>query len=110
MPYSCRTEVMVDPAAMARSRSWMKSSERYVQPLSCVVICVILPPVAHTITNTRVLAVDWSGDALHAERRIWLAEASDPRILVRLANGRNGDGLATWLLDEAAKTPRRVIG
>jgi hypothetical protein len=67
-------------------------------------------PVAYKITNTRVVAVDWSGDARHPERRIWLAEAGDDQHLVRLANGRSPDAVADWLLEEAARTPRLVIG
>ena len=67
-------------------------------------------PVAYKIANTRVLAIDWSGAALHAERRIWLAEARDDQHLVRLENGQRRDDLTTWLLQEAARTPRMVIG
>ena len=57
-----------------------------------------------------MLAIDWSGAALHAERRIWLAEALDDQRLVRLVNGQRREDLASWLLDEAARTPRMVIG
>jgi hypothetical protein len=67
-------------------------------------------PVAYKITNTRVLAIDWSGAALHAERRIWLAEALDDQRLVRLASGQGREDLTGWLLQQAARTPRMVIG
>lgn len=67
-------------------------------------------PVAYKITNTRVLAIDWSGAALHAERRIWLAEALDGQRLARLVSGYSREGVATWLVEEAARTPRMVIG
>ena len=55
MPYACRTELIVSPCAMARSRSSMNSSERYVQPLSLV---TRLRTVYRVLT--RVIAVDWS--------------------------------------------------
>jgi Protein of unknown function (DUF429) len=57
-----------------------------------------------------VVAVDWSGAAVHAERRIWLAEALDGQRLLRLETGRGRDEVAAHLLDEAARTPRLVIG
>jgi hypothetical protein len=57
-----------------------------------------------------VLAVDWSGDALYAERRIWLAEALDTQRLVRLEAGRGRQAVAAHLLEEVARTPRLVIG
>ncbi|MBK8058127.1 MAG: hypothetical protein IPK33_09660 [Gemmatimonadetes bacterium] len=63
----------------------------------------------------RILAVDWSGAATGAARKIWLAECraasggSDMR-LVRLECGRSREGLVAHLLDEVARDPNVVIG
>ena len=57
-----------------------------------------------------MLAVDWSGAAVRAERRIWLAEALDGRRLARLVSDYSRGGLASHLLEEVARTPRMVIG
>ena len=46
----------------------------------------------------KVVAVDWSGDAHLAGRRIWLAEAVEPGCLVRLEAGRDRASIATHLV------------
>jgi hypothetical protein len=59
----------------------------------------------------RVIAVDWSGAAHGAERRIWLAEASPGgQALVRLESGRDRAALVRHVIEESARTPRLVIG
>jgi Protein of unknown function (DUF429) len=68
------------------------------------------PPVAYTITNTRVVAVDWSGAVVGAQHRIWLAEAQDDQRLARLISGYSREELGTCLLEQAARTRRMVIG
>jgi aromatic-L-amino-acid/L-tryptophan decarboxylase len=59
----------------------------------------------------RFLAIDWSGalDAAEQRRRIWVAEAVQGR-LVRLEGGRTRDEVATWLADEARRTPALRVG
>src|SRR5690349_12043593 len=57
----------------------------------------------------RVLAVDWSGAAIGAERTIWLAEARDGRLL-RLEDGRSREQVVNLLVAEAARDPRLVVG
>ena len=56
----------------------------------------------------RVIAVDWSGDARNARRRIWLAEASHPGTLNRLEAGRDRAEIADYLL--ALSSGDLVIG
>jgi len=51
----------------------------------------------------RVLAVDWSGDAHLAARRIWLAEADAPGRLVRLEAGRDRAAIADHLTAQAGQ-------
>ena len=58
----------------------------------------------------RVIAVDWSGAQSRAERKIWLAEATEDGRLVRLEIGRSRAVLAQHLIREAAQTPHLVIG
>lgn len=58
----------------------------------------------------RVIAVDWSGAAAGAERRIWLAEAASADRLCRLLNGRSREQLAEDLLDLIAADAHVVIG
>ncbi len=59
----------------------------------------------------RVLAVDWSGAAVGARKKIWLAEASaDGRGLVRLENGRDRDALADHLIAVAEDEAALVVG
>lgn len=57
----------------------------------------------------RIIAVDWSGARVGAERRIWLAEADteSPGRLVRLECGRSREQLAAHLMALPAHT---VIG
>ena len=54
-----------------------------------------------------VVAVDWSGDAYLARRRICLAEANEPGTLVRLEDGRNRAEMTAHLL---SLPPETVIG
>src|SRR5438105_5360767 len=93
MPYVCRTELIVSPCAMARSRSSMNSSERYVQPLSLVTRLRTVYRVP-----TRVIAVDWSGASRNEGKHLWLAEADSSGCLVRLEAWRNRAALAGDLL------------
>ena len=58
---------------------------------------------------SRIFAIDWSGDRINAVRRIWLAEAVDGE-LVRLENGRDRDAIAGFLLEEAQRDPRFIVG
>jgi hypothetical protein len=55
----------------------------------------------------RVLAIDWSGDAHLAHKRLWLAEANDDGRLVRLEAGRSRRELGDHLL---AVTSEAAIG
>src|SRR5689334_20186433 len=71
-----------------------RSSGRQSRPRSC------LP---------RVLAVDWSGASIGAERKIWLAEARNERLL-RLEDGRSRDQVFDHLAAESARDPRLVVG
>jgi hypothetical protein len=59
--------------------------------------------------SIRVLALDWSGDRLQAERRLWLAEATESGWLVRLEAGRDRAAIADHLLRLADGDPL-VIG
>jgi hypothetical protein len=61
------------------------------------------------MSQVRVIAIDWSGRAFGAEKTIWLAEAAAGRI-VRLENGRDRDEIASWLIADAARDTRMVIG
>jgi len=59
----------------------------------------------------RILAIDWSGAASGAARRIWLAEYSPSRQrLVRLECGRSRAEMVQHLLDEIGRDPQVVIG
>jgi hypothetical protein len=58
----------------------------------------------------RVIAVDWSGAAAGAERRIWLAEAASSGGLVDLHNGRTREQLAHELLVLIGADSHVVIG
>ena len=55
------------------------------------------------------MAVDWSGARVGAERKIWLAEVRDRR-LVRLECGRSREELTRHLVDEAGADPDLVVG
>lgn len=57
----------------------------------------------------RSLAVDWSGAALGARRRIALAEATGGR-LVRVELGRDRDEVIEHLIAEAQARPELVVG
>lgn len=57
----------------------------------------------------RVIAIDWSGAASGAARKIWLAEVTAGRI-TRLEDGRSREQIAAHLLAEAARDPRLIIG
>lgn len=60
-------------------------------------------------TATRVIAIDWSGAAAGAEKRIWRADVLDGA-LVYLRNGSTADDIAEQLIALAAADPRIVIG
>ena len=51
----------------------------------------------------RVLAIDWSGDAHLAHKRLWLAEATDTGRLVRLEAGRSRLELGDHLLTQTGE-------
>jgi nitrate reductase NapE component len=55
------------------------------------------------------IAVDWSGAARGAERRIWLAEVSDGR-LRRLECGRTREELVRFLCERAERAPSLAVG
>ncbi|HKG26730.1 MAG TPA: hypothetical protein VKB09_13855, partial [Thermomicrobiales bacterium] len=57
----------------------------------------------------RIIAVDWSGAASRAARKIWLAEASGGQ-LVRLECGRDRDQLAALLVEEARLDSALLVG
>ena len=57
----------------------------------------------------RIIAVDWSGALLGAERKIWLAEVSGGE-LVRLEDGRSRVEIAEHLILEAAHSPKMIVG
>jgi hypothetical protein len=56
-----------------------------------------------------VIAVDWSGAAVGAARRIWLAEVVDGD-LVRLECGRSREQVAELLIEEGRRDPTLVVG
>ena len=58
---------------------------------------------------SRVYAVDWSGDRVHAARKIWLAESRHGE-LVRLENGRSREAIADLFTEEAKRDPRFIVG
>jgi hypothetical protein len=64
----------------------------------------------YTQCTERVIAVDWSGARVGAERHLWLAEARDAQSLVRLEAGRGREPLVTHLIDEARRAPPLVVG
>ncbi len=57
----------------------------------------------------RVIAIDWSGARVNAEKQIWLAEVVDGR-LVRLENGRGREAITDHLIAEAERDPQMVVG
>jgi hypothetical protein len=58
----------------------------------------------------RLVAIDWSGarDARTQRRTIWIADWQDGR--VALEDGRTREQVCEWLLEQAALTPRMVVG
>lgn len=57
----------------------------------------------------RVLAIDWSGDARNARRKIWLCEVAAGRVR-RLERGRSRQEVAEHLVAEARRDPRLAVG
>lgn len=57
----------------------------------------------------RTFAVDWSGAAAGARRKIWLCEVEAGRV-VRLESGRSRQELADHLADETRRRPDFVVG
>ena len=57
----------------------------------------------------RVLAVDWSGALVGAEKKIWLAEVIGGR-LQRLQCGRGREAFSEHLIEEAARDPNMIVG
>lgn len=57
----------------------------------------------------RAIAIDWSGAHTGAEKKIWLAEAIENR-LVRLENGRSREQAADYLVAEARRDPQMIVG
>lgn len=57
----------------------------------------------------KTIAIDWSGARVRAAKTIWLAEAVDGKI-VRLENGRSREQVAEFLVAEAKRDPRMVVG
>lgn len=57
----------------------------------------------------RVIAVDWSGNANQAHRKIWLAEVRDDE-LIRLESGRSREEVVDHLIATASDDPELVVG
>ena len=57
----------------------------------------------------RVIAIDWSGAAVGAERRIWIAEALDGE-LVMLEDGRSREQVVDWLIERHGQVPEVIVG
>ncbi len=57
----------------------------------------------------RAIAVDWSGAATGAERRIWIAEAVDG-VLETLEDGRSREQVIAWLCERRPALPAAVVG
>lgn len=60
-------------------------------------------------TTMRTIAVDWSGMAVRADKKIWVAEAVQGE-LVFLENGRSREGVAQLLIEWAETDGRLVVG
>ena len=60
--------------------------------------------------SVRLIAVDWSGALVRAERKIWLAEATPEGELVRLESGRDRAALTQHLIDESRGDAPIVAG
>jgi hypothetical protein len=59
---------------------------------------------------TRIIAVDWSGDFRNAAKKIWTAEVSQGGAIVRLECGRDRQSTAEWLISQAARPERLIVG
>ncbi len=57
----------------------------------------------------RVIAIDWSGAAVGAERRIWIAEVLDGELLM-LEDGRSREQVVDWLIERRAQVPEAIVG
>ena len=57
----------------------------------------------------RLIAIDWSGAVIGAERHIWLAEVAEGEV-VRLESGRSREQMAAHLVQEIARDPAMFIG
>jgi hypothetical protein len=60
-------------------------------------------------TARSTIAVDWSGAARGAERRIWVAEVAGGRLL-RLECGRTREEVVRWLQERAEREPSLAVG
>ena len=58
----------------------------------------------------RVIAIDWSGAKVRAQKKIWLAEATADGALLRLETGRNRDEVAAHLIELARGGEPMVVG
>jgi predicted nuclease with RNAse H fold len=66
-------------------------------------------PSADNTAGVRIIAIDWSGDATAARRKIWLAEVAGGQ-LVRLENGRDQEQVTRHLITLARQNERLVVG
>lgn len=57
----------------------------------------------------RVFAVDWSGDKKYGHRKTWVCEVADGRV-VHLENGRTREEIVAYLIEEAGRDARFVVG
>ena len=77
---------------------------------------VRLPEPVYASAPELLVGVDWSGrvDATGQRRHIWAASwaaaADGTKQKVALEAGRTRDELCEWLIEQAAKTPRMVVG
>ena len=60
--------------------------------------------------SPRIIAIDWSGAASGAEKKIWLAEATPEGELIRLETNRNRDEIVSWLIAEMERGEPLVAG
>ena len=58
----------------------------------------------------RVIAIDWSGAKVRAQKKIWLAEATSADALLRLETGRNREQVADFLIKETEGGDDMVVG
>ncbi|HEV7215854.1 MAG TPA: hypothetical protein VGP33_12125, partial [Chloroflexota bacterium] len=66
-------------------------------------------PPAENPAAVRIIAIDWSGDATAARRKIWLAEVAGGT-LMRLENGRDQEQVTRHLITLARQDERLVVG